>query len=203
MSKVQPDAASESAKTLVRREMLAKRRALAPEAVASASAVVTRGVLALPQWAAARTVLLYWPVRNEVDIRALAERALAEGRTLLLPRCRPGMAGLVDLGRIENLSELVPGCFGIPEPAAAICHPPESFQPDFIGVPGVAFDRAGRRLGFGGGYYDRLLAVPSMGHAAVVGLAYDFQVVERLPVEEWDRPMDILVTERTTHHFRL
>ena len=160
-------------------------------------------VLALPQWAAARDILLYLSVKNEVDTYALAGQALAEGRGLLLPRCRPDAPGFLDLGRIAALSEVRPGRYGIPEPPAGRCRPPEAFAPDLILVPGLAFDLTGRRLGFGGGYYDRLLALPAMAQACVVGLAYAFQIVTRLPAESWDRPMDAVVTERTTHRFRV
>jgi len=190
-------------KALVRQDMLARRQALSPAAAAAAGAAVTERVLALPQWAAARDILLYLSVKNEVDTRALAGQALAEGRGLLLPRCRPDTPGFLDLGRIAALSEARPGRYGIPEPPAERCRPPEAFAPDLILVPGLAFDLTGRRLGFGGGYYDRLLALPAMAQACVVGLAYAFQIVTRLPAESWDRPMDAVVTERTTHRFRV
>ena len=68
-------------------------------------------------------------------------------------------------------------------------------------MPGVAFDVRGTRLGFGGGYYDRLLALPMARAALTVGLAYAFQVLPQLPAAAWDRPVDVLVTERKTYRF--
>ena len=68
-------------------------------------------------------------------------------------------------------------------------------------MPGVTFDTKGGRLGFGGGYYDRLLALPMAASALTIGLAYAFQVVPRLPAESWDKPVDILVTELQTYRF--
>lgn len=182
----------------LRRAMLQRRQDLPPDATAEASAAVTRRVLALPHWTQAREILAYLPIKGELDTRALAERALAEGRRLVLPRCRDGAPGELDLGCVGCLDEAVPGHYGIPEPPAGQCLAPEAFAPDLILVPGLAFDRRGGRLGFGGGYYDRLLARPMAAGAHVVGLCYDFQLLDRLPVQDWDRPVDTVITELTT-----
>lgn len=179
--------------------MLKRRRALSPAAVAAASAAITGRLLADPAWQTAGEILAYLPVTGEVDTRELVERALAEGRRLLLPRCRDGQPGRLDLGCIGRLDEARPGHFGIPEPPADHCHPPGDFAPDLILVPGVAFDLAGRRLGFGGGYYDRLLALPMAAKANLYGLAYAFQLVPHVPAEAWDRPVATIITELTTH----
>jgi 5-formyltetrahydrofolate cyclo-ligase len=197
---MQPTTADQD-KAVLRREMLCRRQTLSPQAVAAASAAVTRRVMALPQWPLAREILAYLPTRGEVDTRELAKRILEEGRRLLLPRCREGAPGRLDLACVGCLDEAVPGHFGILEPPAAQCHAPGAFAPDLILVPGVAFDLSGRRLGFGGGYYDRLLALPMAAGAHVVGLGYAFQVVERLPAEAWDRPVDTVITEQATHRF--
>jgi len=186
-------------KSLLRQAMLQRRRALPPETAAAAGAAVARRVLALPQWTDAREVLAYLPVKGELDTRTIAEAVLAQGRRLLLPRCRDGAPGQLDLGCVGCLAEATPGHYGIPEPPAENCLVPEAFVPDLILVPGLAFDRLGRRLGFGGGYYDRLLALPMAAHAQVVGLGYDFQLVEHLPAEAWDRPVDTVITEQTTY----
>ncbi|MGD9608889.1 MAG: 5-formyltetrahydrofolate cyclo-ligase [Desulfovibrionaceae bacterium] len=186
-------------KAALRATMLTRRQALSAEAVAAASAAVTARVLALPQWGSAREILAYLPVRGEVDTRELVTRAIREGRRLLAPRCRENAPGLVDLGCLTCLEDAFPGRFGIPEPAADRCQPPEAFAPDLILVPGVAFDPAGTRLGFGGGYYDRLLALPMAAGATVVGLCHAFQFVDHLPAAAWDKPMHIVITERTTH----
>ena len=178
--------------------MLQRRRQLSPDVIAAASEAVTRRVTALPHWASAREILAYLPIKGELDTRALAERALAEGRRLVLPRCRENAPGELDLGCVSCLAEATPGHYGIPEPPAGQCRAPETFAPDLILVPGLAFDLHGGRLGFGGGYYDRLLALPLAADALVVGLGYDFQLVDCLPIQTWDRPMDTVVTELTT-----
>jgi 5-formyltetrahydrofolate cyclo-ligase len=161
------------AKAALRQAILARRSALAPEAVAAA-------------------------VRNELDAGPIARQALAQGKRLLLPRCRDGAPGLVDLGCVGCLSEAVPGSYGILEPPREACRPPEAFSPDLILVPGLAFDRRGNRLGFGGGYYDRLLALPMAQKAFTAGLGYDFQLVPTLPADPWDQPVNAVVTDRQT-----
>lgn len=186
-------------KEALRRTMRTRRDALPRAFVVAASRAVTDGVTRLPRFTAAREILAYLPIRGEADPTALVEAVLARGGRLLLPRCRKDRPGELDLGCVSCLADVAPGSFGIPEPRPDLCRPPGDFSPDVILVPGLAFDAGGVRLGFGGGYYDRLLALPMAAGAYVVGLAYDFQLVPRLPAEPWDRPMDAVVTELRTH----
>lgn len=190
----QPD----PAKAGLRRAMLARRAALTASDVARASQAVARQLLALPAYGTAREVAAYLPVKNEVDAAIVARQALADGKRLLLPRCRQDAPGLLDLGCVSCLSDVVPGRFGLLEPREELCRPPEAFAPDLILVPGLAFDRLGRRLGFGGGYYDRLLALPMAANAFSVGLGFDFQLVAALPADPWDRPVAAVITDRQT-----
>ena len=178
--------------------MLTRRDALAPGIVAAAGQGVARRLLALPELAAAREVLAYLPIRNEVDTSLVAERLLAGGKRLLLPRCRKNAPGQLDLGPVSCLEEAVPGHYGILEPPEGCCRAPEAFAPDVVLVPGVAFDLQGGRLGFGGGYYDRLLALPMAARAFAVGVCYAFQLLPLLPTEPWDRPVNAVVTELQT-----
>lgn len=201
MKTLQPYPLAENDKDALRREMRLRREALSPRFVAEASEAVARRMEALPSFAAAGEVLAYLPIRNEVDAGILARRLLAAGRRLLLPRCRRDAPGFLELGCVACLADAVPGRFGILEPRDDLCQPPEAFAPDVILTPGLAFDAQGARLGLGGGYYDRLLALPMAAGAFVVGLAYAFQMVARLPVEPWDRPVDAVVTEQQTHWF--
>jgi len=147
-------------------------------------------------------LLAYVSFRREVDTWEIMFAALGEGRTLALPRVEPG--GRLSLRAVRDpLHELVPGAFGIPEPApSSPLLEPEAV--DLVLVPGVAFDRRGYRLGYGGGYYDRLLAdmrSPAVtarrsSPAVAAGLAYDFQIVDELPVGPHDQRVDLVLTER-------
>jgi 5-formyltetrahydrofolate cyclo-ligase len=197
---LQPDQRIDTDKAALRRDMLRRRQALTPRFVATASRAAAEAVARLPPWRSAREALVYLPIRNEMDAALLAEDLLERGVRLLLPRCRPDQPGQLDLGCVSCLADVTPGRFGILEPRQELCQPPEAFAPDVIVVPGVAFDPLGARLGFGGGYYDRLLALPMAAGAYVIGLGYAFQIVPRLPVDPWDRPMDAVVTEQQTYH---
>lgn len=148
----------------------------------------------VPQLAAARRVMIYAAMEPEAPTEALARRLWAAGRTVCFPRLVPGRPGQMDVVPADGWDKLVPGPFrGILEPppdAPAI--DPASL--DAVVVPGVGFDRTGRRLGQGGGYYDRLLArLPR--RVLRVGWGFSVQLVDRLPEEPHDQGMDLVITE--------
>jgi len=179
----------------LREAFSAKRRALSPDAAASAGRAVRDRLRGLPEWRAARNVLLYMPVQNEIDVRPLLDDLFARGVRALLPRCRPGEPGIMDLACPLCPEHLVPGAYGILEPDPAACPSEPGAVADLIVVPGLAFDRRGYRLGFGGGYYDRLLSRQAAQAALTIGAAYAFQVVDALPVEPWDQRVRAICTE--------
>ncbi len=182
----------EVSKQALRRRMIAARQALDPDERARLSRLAQQAVLGSPEWAHAQVVLLYVPVRGEADTSALAEAGRRAGKRLLLPRVERAARRLW-LHRWDGTADqLAPGAYGIPEPRPDL--PREA--PAAVGlvvVPGVAFDRGGYRLGYGGGYYDRLL--PELAGAVKIGLGYGFQLVERIPAEPHDVRLDAVATE--------
>jgi 5-formyltetrahydrofolate cyclo-ligase len=104
----------------------------------------------------------------------------------------------MDIGIVRAESDLVDGAYSIKEPDRSSCEFPQSVSPDIIIVPGVGFDRHGFRIGFGGGYYDRFLSRPEIASCLIVGVCYDFQIIESVPVENWDKPVHALCTEGET-----
>jgi 5-formyltetrahydrofolate cyclo-ligase len=132
-----------------------------------------------------------------VDTWPLLEHFWQQGSEVLLPRCCNGRNGIMEAYAVTSPMELGPGCFGLVEPRADLARLVPDPRPRVILVPALAYDRRGFRLGFGGGYYDRFLpglAVPPL----LIGPAYQFQVVDRVPVEPWDQPVQILVTPEET-----
>ncbi|MFH1915429.1 MAG: 5-formyltetrahydrofolate cyclo-ligase [Pseudomonadota bacterium] len=184
-------------KTRMRGEMLARRGQLQQDdaAVSRAAADVAVLIRSLAEWHAAREALVYWPKRGEVDVRPLVNELWQRGCRVLLPRCRPDAPGQMDLACAASEGDLTPGPFSLLEPDAHRCPPVESCSPDLALIPGVCFDRRGYRLGFGGGYYDRLLASGTMGRPLLIGIGYTFQLVDELPVQPWDMPVDVVCTE--------
>jgi 5-formyltetrahydrofolate cyclo-ligase len=176
-------------KASLRRRIKELRRQCSAEARASASAQLCQQLRGQPVWQGARQVLLFSPLPEEPDIRPLLQEALRDGKTVVLPRFE-ALGGKYVGCRIASLSELEPGHFGILEPRAN-CSLFALNGLDFLLVPGVAFDVSGHRLGRGKGYFDRLLA-GAWGHKC--GVAFDWQVVPRVPAGPHDVCMDSLLT---------
>lgn len=186
-------AALREAKLALRRRILAARDALPLDERGAAAAAITARIVALPSFAAACTVLLTLAFRSEWDTLPLVRAALAAGKTVAAPRVDTASRMLELHALTDPARDLMRGHEGIPEP---LPHCPKvSYDAvDWVLVPGVAFDREGRRLGYGGGYYDRLL--PLLGRRAVrVAGAYELQVVERVPAAPHDLAVDAVVTE--------
>jgi 5-formyltetrahydrofolate cyclo-ligase len=176
--------------------MRERRAALPAPERAQMVATANERLLALPELGAiaGRTVAGYVAVHGEIDpAGALAELA-GRGATVVLPRVTPGDRQL-RFAAVAADGALVPGAFGIPEPAAS-GRDLTGASVDVLIVPGLAFDAEGRRLGFGGGYYDTAFAdVPAGERPTLIGLAYDFQIVARCPATELDVPVDVVVTD--------
>ncbi|MCR5589083.1 MAG: 5-formyltetrahydrofolate cyclo-ligase [Bacteroidales bacterium] len=175
-------------KAEIRKRMRELKRAVTPEEKLRRSETVMRGVEALPEFQRARVVLLYWSMADEVQTHAFVERWYKE-KTLLLP--------CVDGDDLRLRQYTGPECmvageqFGIGEPSGEEWTDLDAVE--LIVVPGVAFDRQNNRMGRGRGFYDRLLK--STPNAVKVGVAYDFQILDSIPVEPHDVKMDRVITE--------
>ncbi len=139
-----------------------------------------------------RGVSSFMPLRAEKSRRSpLIERWIEEGRKVILPRVEGDVMTLVEM---DGLDDLGPGYRGLLEPRPGAGRKVPWKEVEVALVPGLAFDLQGNRLGRGGGHYDR--ALPRLGPKALkIGLAFDFQVVERLPAEARDIPVHLVVTE--------
>ena len=181
------------AKQAMRTRIAAVRDALDPSWRTWSSDAMVRRIAALPTFVAARTVLLTAPFRSEWDAAPLIDIALATGKTVVLPRVDEP-ARMLALCRIRDAKrDIVAGYRGLPEPAPHCEHVPAAAI-DWVLVPGIAFDRAGARLGYGGGYYDRMLPLLPERAARVAG-AFSAQIVDEVPSAPHDIRMDTVVTE--------
>lgn len=184
-------------KAALRKMLLARRTALPPAEAALLSRRIQEHILASQAWQNARQVVLYSPIRNEVGTDLLFADALARGRQALFPRCLPGKTGIMELAACPGLAAMRPGVFGILEPDPAICPALSGpdLHPDIVVVPGVGFDRRGGRLGYGAGYYDRILKGPEFKNAYLMGAAYALQLVEDIHAESWDQHLAAVAVE--------
>ncbi|MEO7741500.1 MAG: 5-formyltetrahydrofolate cyclo-ligase [Usitatibacter sp.] len=188
-------------KSELRKEMIARRDALPREERQRIAAALTEALAALPQYAAARSVLATMAIGSEWNTRAFLDRARAEGKTVVLPRLTPPPRRLA-LHAVEDLDRhLVPGVWSIPEPDPGRCPAFDLAQVDFALVPALAVDRQGYRLGYGAGYFDQLLAGRGAAPYCVTALAAAF-VVESLPHQAHDIAVDLVLDERGAAHDR-
>ncbi len=180
----------DAAKTRLRREFAARRRALSEAEIASASRAVCAWIVSSAEFPEARHLVLYSPCANELDPGGVARRASEQG----LPTYYPRVEGDDLAFRRAAVADLCPGPFGIGEPPSGAPRLAGDAPGVLVLVPGVAFDRRGGRLGSGRGYYDRALS--SFRHATRFGIAAEALVVDRLPQDTWDVCMNAVVTER-------
>lgn len=132
-------------------------------------------------------MVLYAPIKNEVETDVLFQRLLGSGKRVGFPRIT---AGGIEFREVREWSSLMPGRWGIREPKEGRVIPLEEIG--LVVVPGIAFDESGARIGFGGGFYDRALA---SFRGCKIGLAYDFQVFREIPQEDGDLRCDWVVTD--------
>jgi 5-formyltetrahydrofolate cyclo-ligase len=185
-------------KAELRTRLLAQRNALAPDDRASFSESITRSLLALDAYRQARKVLAYMTFGSEFMTEAFLRDALRQGKALALPRI-DRIHDRLDLHDVcEFDSELAAGPWGIREPRPDICPVAELSEIDFILVPGLGFTVHGDRLGYGRGYYDRMLANRGPRTPLVAG-AFSAQIVDEIPIAEHDIPVDLVVTEQRTY----
>ena len=155
--------------------------------------------VALPEYAAARTVMYYVDVRSEVRTRHELPTALTHAKRIVVPYC---INNELELFWLQNMDELSIGMYKILEPKVELRALPERrIQPeelDLIMVPGVAFDRSGARMGHGFGYYDKLLQ-HARPDAPLVALAFECQLFPEIPTQAHDIFMDKIITEKAVY----
>jgi 5-formyltetrahydrofolate cyclo-ligase len=185
------------AKQALRQEILRRREAIGSAARETLSEEIFGRVTALETFHYARIVLAYAHFGSEPRTNTFLQTILDDGKTLVLPRVED--RNLLALYAVTDpQSELVPGPWGIREPRPDACVRVDPHSVDFVLVPGVAFDARGGRLGYGGGFYDLLIGGLRRRPALVAG-AFEVQVVERIPSEDHDARVDLVVTERRNY----
>ncbi len=176
-------------KVNLRRSLLQQRRQLESQVWHNHSQMLCHHLKKAPLFREAKTVVAYFSIRQEPDLSTLFQLPKTwgfprcVGETLFWHACNP-----------EEESALQSGIFGIPEPhpQAPLLEPEDI---DLMLIPAVACDRQGYRLGYGGGFYDRLLAEPRWARVPTIGIIFGFAHLETLPTDEWDQPLTGVCTE--------
>ncbi len=168
------------------------RESMEKERQNSMDAAILKKLLALREYSRESVLFTYVSKEIEVDTLALISSAFQDKKKVAVPRCVPGTYDM-EFYYIRSMEDLAPGMFGVLEPIAGKCEKVDDFTHGFCVVPGLCFDSQGYRLGYGKGYYDRFLSEFS---GFTVGICYADCVQWKLPHGYFDRPVDILVTEK-------
>ena len=182
-------------KAALRSEMIARRDAVPEAERERLAAALLEVLLALPQYQAARSVLATMTIGSEWSTRDFIEASVTAGKSIVLPRVTAPPRHLAIHTVADLQRDLVPGVWQIPEPDPARCEEIAFAHVDFALVPALAADRGGFRLGYGAGYFDGLLAGRGPRPFCVTALPAAF-IVEELPNEPQDVPVDLVVDER-------
>lgn len=205
MSKFDEEKKQGSLKQQLREQMTRLRSELSPEERSERSRQACGHASAFMKQHPFKSMMIYVPFRSELDTRPLVEWAWQEGIRVIVPRSIPENRSM-ELYEIRSWDELSPGAYGIMEPDPKRVSKYSAIPPDVIWVPGLAFDRDGGRLGYGGGYYDRLSGAlehdsrpeeaEDRGKPWWIGLGYEIQLVNRVPMDEHDRRLDGVITDK-------
>lgn len=177
-------------KDKLREEMRAKRRALTADEVKLSSEKIRNSLFTLDCVKNAKTVCTFLSAFKEPDTIEIVKQLWEKKCRVIVP-ISDTETNTLSLSFIDSMADLKKGAYGILEPS--VVKTADENAIDVILVPGLAFDRSGARMGFGKGYYDRLL---EMSSAVKIGLCYDFQLFDSIPTESHDVPMDFIVTEK-------
>jgi len=181
-------------KNELRSQVLKRRDSIPADQKAVKDDAIKTRLFNLEEFIDAKCVLMYVSFRTEVDTIGQIEGIFCLGKKLVVPLVHRKEKTLA-LYEIKNISELVPGYMGIPEPKVREDRKVELKDIDIIVIPGTGFDTKGNRLGYGGGYYDKLLCNTEKG-IPKVALAFEEQIVEDIPAESHDIKADIIVTDK-------
>lgn len=178
----------------LRDAMKKERRSLSPEFIKSASGIISDTLINLTCIKNANHIMVYLSAFKEPDTFNLIKRLLNDGKEISVPTSNTDTFTITP-SLIKSLDTLKKGAYGIYEPKENICVPADKI--DVVLIPGIAFSNSGDRLGFGKGYYDRFL---EEFKGMKIGVGYDFQIIDAIPVSEHDIRMDMIVTEKRIYN---
>lgn len=178
----------------LRKELLAKRSQLSREDVAFKSSSISKQLISNPIYEKANHVMVYLSFRNEVETASIIKDLFDNNKKVYIPLTVPDTREMIVSELLDLEKDLEIGNFGVLEPKKDAVRPVPIDTLDLVLVPGVGFDKRGYRVGYGGGYYDRFL--PKLSQAVpTVALAFDVQMIEKAPTDQYDFPVQYVITE--------
>lgn len=171
----------------IRKRYKIAREQMTQQQVEALSERICKHIISSSIFQSEEYICVYYPLGNEADVRQVAEAAWEMRKRVAFPKV---FGDVMRYFEISDFSQLHPGTFGVMEPEEMR---PVTWDHALILTPGVAFDKRGNRMGFGKGYYDKYLA--KFPECITVGVSYELQLAEEIPVEVTDIPLDYMVTE--------
>lgn len=167
----------------IRKKIISMRKSMSIQDVNNKSNIICSRIMESEIYQKSSVVYLYSSINNEVILEQLISDCLKNNKTIAFPKVK---GKEIDFFTVKNIESLIAGSYGILEPVSDVVAP----KADLIIVPGVAFTLDKKRLGYGGGYYDRYLEKHS---AYTIGVCYDFQILPNLPTEKYDKVLNDII----------
>lgn len=179
-------------KSKIRNQLLKKRSTLSTTEVKQKSEIILTKLEELPEFKKAKNILTYVSFNNEVDTHSLIKKYLiTKSKQIIVPKV---IGKKLRLFKISNFSDLATGKFNLLEPVNGVEFAADKLTTsDLILVPGIAFDKGKNRIGYGKGYFDRLLTDTQ---AKKIAFAFDLQILDKIPAEQHDIKVDKIITEK-------
>jgi 5-formyltetrahydrofolate cyclo-ligase len=182
-------------KQTLKSEIFEKRKALSKEEIKEKSNKIKEKLFSLPEFKDAKNILFYVSFNDEVDTQEIIKELLAnKEKNIIVPYVVKNNP-ILQLSEIKNFNELEPKTWGILEPKDEFIRKFDIENVDLVIIPGIVFDQNGHRIGYGYGYYDRFLKKLDK-NVVKIGFGFEFQIVDKIPEEKHDVPVDIMVTEK-------
>ncbi|NLK21661.1 MAG: 5-formyltetrahydrofolate cyclo-ligase [Epulopiscium sp.] len=177
----------------LRKKFLENRDKMTKEEISKKNKKIYESLINSEVYNKCKKIFVYVSMKNEVDTKKIISKGLKEGKIIGVPKVEPRTREMY-FSQIQTLDELEIGHFGVLEPKKELIKKMESDRTTLVLVPGAVFDKNRNRIGYGGGYYDRYLGK----HTSImktIGLAYDFQVIDAIPTDTYDIPLNLILTE--------
>lgn len=181
-------------KKQIRETILAKRDSLTPEEIKEAERLIINNLMKLEQYINSQSIFCYLSFRSEVPTDSIIEYCRQHGKNVCIPMCVTETKEMI-ISHYDQDVELIKSKYGVLEPSRETIKIADRNELDTVIVPGAVFDSKGYRIGYGAGYYDKFFSHTTK-QLYKIALAYSFQVIDEVPRDEYDVPVDCIVTEK-------
>jgi 5-formyltetrahydrofolate cyclo-ligase len=181
-------------KKLIRASVLEKRNALSPQEIKEAEKQIINNLMSLKQFIDSQNIFCYLSFRSEVPTQGIIGHCQEQEKNVYVPICVQETKEMI-ISRYDSEVKLITSSYGVQEPSKETIKISDRNMLDLAIVPGAVFDAKGYRVGYGAGYYDKFFAHSSK-QIYKIALAYSFQIVDEVPKDDYDIPVDCIVTER-------